>query len=239
MTSLGKLSGSRAERRRSAAAAARSVPGARPRPRSMRPGNNASSVPNCSATRQRRMVGQHDAAGADANARCARPDVREEHRRRRAGDTRHVVVLGHPEAPVAQALGMLRDIARPAKGVGGGAPFENGGEIEDRKRDHRFHRYTDHPARPGWCSTTIRVDWRRLRGEGAVMALVRHVHVGLKRIELHAFVTEMYAGTEKPPEFPRRDGQELHSGAVNPVLRTWAGARKFKRAVKSIARRMQ
>jgi hypothetical protein len=27
-----------------------SVPGARPRPRSIRPGNSASSVPNCSAT---------------------------------------------------------------------------------------------------------------------------------------------------------------------------------------------
>jgi hypothetical protein len=36
--------------RRSASAVSRSVPGARPMPRSIRPGCNASSVPNCSAT---------------------------------------------------------------------------------------------------------------------------------------------------------------------------------------------
>ena len=60
--------------RRSARAVAWSVPGARPRPRSMRPGNSDSSVPNCSAITQRRVVRQHDAAGADADAsRCRRP----------------------------------------------------------------------------------------------------------------------------------------------------------------------
>ena len=38
-------------------------PGARPRPRSIRPGYIASRVPNCSAMVSGRVVGQHDAAG--------------------------------------------------------------------------------------------------------------------------------------------------------------------------------
>jgi hypothetical protein len=46
-TSFGKLPASRL--RRSACAVRMSVPGARPSPRSTRPGNSASSVPNCSA----------------------------------------------------------------------------------------------------------------------------------------------------------------------------------------------
>ncbi|MNM69319.1 hypothetical protein D3C81_809110 [compost metagenome] len=49
-TSCGKVSAlSLARWRRSARAVAWSVPGARPRPRSMRPGYSEASVPNCSA----------------------------------------------------------------------------------------------------------------------------------------------------------------------------------------------
>ena len=43
--------------RRSAAAVAWSVPGARPMPRSMRPGWSASSMPNCSATTSETWLG--------------------------------------------------------------------------------------------------------------------------------------------------------------------------------------
>ena len=53
--------------RRSACQVRWSVPGARPRPRSMRPGWSAARVPNCSANDERAVVGEHDAAGADAN----------------------------------------------------------------------------------------------------------------------------------------------------------------------------
>ena len=105
--------------RRSAAAVSWSVPGARPMPRSMRPGCSASSIPNCSATVERRVVGQHHAAGAEADGRRDRREVREQHRRRRAGDAGHVVVLGDPVPPVAEALGLLHQRDRVAQRVGG------------------------------------------------------------------------------------------------------------------------
>lgn len=46
----GKFSAPFSGLRRALASVVRSVPGARPRPRSMRPGYISSSVPNCSAT---------------------------------------------------------------------------------------------------------------------------------------------------------------------------------------------
>ena len=52
---------------------------------------------------QRRVVGQHDAAGADADRRRAPGHVADRHRGRRAGDAGHVVVLGQPVADVAPA----------------------------------------------------------------------------------------------------------------------------------------
>ncbi len=45
-----------------------SEPGARPSPRSMRPGCRASSVPNCSAMVSGAWFGQHDPAGAEPDA---------------------------------------------------------------------------------------------------------------------------------------------------------------------------
>ena len=52
-------------RRRNASEVIWSVPGARPSPRSMRPGNSASSTLKRSVDHQRRMVRQHHAARAD------------------------------------------------------------------------------------------------------------------------------------------------------------------------------
>ena len=51
------------------------------------------------------MVGQHHSARSEPDRRRARPDRREQHRRRSGGDARHAVVLGHPEPGVAQPLG--------------------------------------------------------------------------------------------------------------------------------------
>ena len=48
--SEGKFSAALRGRRKARAKVVRSVPGARPRPKSMRPGYISSSVPNCSAT---------------------------------------------------------------------------------------------------------------------------------------------------------------------------------------------
>src|SRR5436305_1178157 len=70
---------------------------------------------------QRRVVGQHDPARADADALGGVGDVPDQHGRRRAGDPRHVVVLGEPVAVVAQPFrgaGEVQGVAqRLADGV--------------------------------------------------------------------------------------------------------------------------
>jgi hypothetical protein len=57
---------------------------------------------------QRRMVGEHDATGTDADRRRAGGHIAHEHRGCRTGNAGHVVVLGHPVAPIPPALGVLR-----------------------------------------------------------------------------------------------------------------------------------
>jgi hypothetical protein len=85
---------------------------------------------------QRRMIGKHDAAGADADCFCAAGDVRDDDGSGGAGDAGHVVVLGEPEAVVAPGFGVLREIERVAEGVGGGGALWDGGEVQDGERDH-------------------------------------------------------------------------------------------------------
>ena len=63
-----------------------SVPGARPSPRSIRPGYSASSVPNCSAITSGAWFGQHDAARAEPDRRRVRADVGDQDARRRRRD---------------------------------------------------------------------------------------------------------------------------------------------------------
>ena len=58
---------------------------------------------------ERGVIGQHDAACADANARGAGGDVADHHRRRRTGDARHVVMLRQPEPVVAQGFDVARE----------------------------------------------------------------------------------------------------------------------------------
>ncbi len=59
---------------------------------------------------QRRVIRQHDAAGADADGRGSGGDVADHHRGRRARDAGHAVVLGQPVAAVAPALRVAREI---------------------------------------------------------------------------------------------------------------------------------
>ena len=87
-------------------------PGARPRPRSMRPGIERRQRAELLGDDQRRVVGQHDPAGAHADGRGARRDVADHDRGGGAGDARHVVVLGVPEAPVAPPLGVAGEVER-------------------------------------------------------------------------------------------------------------------------------
>ena len=98
-------SSSASDRNRGASARAVvwSVPGARPRPRSMRPGIERFERAELLGDDERRVIRQHDAAGADANRRRAAGDVPDDDRCRRAGDARHVVMLGQPVARVAPA----------------------------------------------------------------------------------------------------------------------------------------
>ena len=86
---------------------------------------------------ERRVVRQHDPAGADPDGRGGAGDVREHHRRGGARHTGQVVVLRDPEAPIAPALGVLREIDRVLQRLGGRAAFDDRREIEDRERDHR------------------------------------------------------------------------------------------------------
>ena len=60
-----------------------------------------------------------------------RREVREQHRRRRAGDAGHVVVLGDPVAAVPEALGLLDQGDRVAQRVGGRGAAPDRREVED------------------------------------------------------------------------------------------------------------
>src|SRR5688572_196619 len=82
------------------------------------------------------MVRQHHAAGADADRRGAAGDVADQHRRRRARDAGHVVVLGEPVAAVAEVLGMARGVERVAERPGNVAALADRGKVEDGQGNH-------------------------------------------------------------------------------------------------------
>ncbi|MNP29218.1 hypothetical protein D3C76_1222330 [compost metagenome] len=87
------------------------------------------------------MVGQHDPARAHANARGPPRQIADQHRSRRTGDAVHVVVLGHPEAVVAKALDVLRQVQRVAQrlrraGVGAYRHQVEGGNLQVTQLRH-------------------------------------------------------------------------------------------------------
>ena len=77
------------------------------------------------------VVGEHHAAGADADPFGLRRQRRREHRGGGARDPRHVVVLGDPVAVIAEALGRAREVdgARQRLGVAGAL-------ADDRQVEH-------------------------------------------------------------------------------------------------------
>ena len=85
---------------------------------------------------QRRVVGQHDAARADADRRGSRRDMGDDHRGRRAGDARHVVMLGEPVALVAEALGVAGEVERVPERLRDIAAFGDRRQVENGKRSH-------------------------------------------------------------------------------------------------------
>jgi len=78
---------------------------------------------------ERGMIGEHDAAGADANCFCAACDVTNDDRGGGAGDSRHVVMLGEPVAVETQGFGVLREVERIAESVGGRGSLGYGREV--------------------------------------------------------------------------------------------------------------
>ncbi len=85
---------------------------------------------------QRRMVGQHHAAGADPDAAGHRGDLPDHQVGRRARHRGQVVMLGQPVADVAQRVRMARQIDAVAQRRGRAGARGDDGEVEDRERDH-------------------------------------------------------------------------------------------------------
>ena len=86
---------------------------------------------------QRRVVRQHDAAGADADRAGAARDMGERYRGRGARDARQIVMLGHPETPVAERFDMARQIERVAQRLAGIAALGDRRKIKNGKRNHQ------------------------------------------------------------------------------------------------------
>ena len=84
---------------------------------------------------QRRVVGQHDTAGPQADAAGVRGDVGDEHTRRRRGDGGHVVVLGVPDPPVSPLLGVLGQGDAGLQTVACRFPRADVREVENGERD--------------------------------------------------------------------------------------------------------
>jgi len=91
-----------------ARAAIWSLPGARPSPRSWMQRRQRAKL---FSDDQRRVVGQHDATGADPDAAGAVGHMRQRHCGGCAGNARHVMVFGHPIPGIANGLGTLRKVA--------------------------------------------------------------------------------------------------------------------------------
>ncbi|MGY3462065.1 hypothetical protein ACVWW5_007515 [Bradyrhizobium sp. LM3.4] len=85
---------------------------------------------------QRRVVGQHHAAGADADVLRHRRDLPDHHVGRWARDGGEVVMLGEPIADIAEPVDMTRQIDAVAQRRGGLCACCDDGEVEDRERDH-------------------------------------------------------------------------------------------------------
>jgi hypothetical protein len=69
----------------------------------------------------RRVVGKHDAARPDPDGRRPLGEMSEHNRRRGAGDARHIVMFGDPDAPIAPLLragGEVAGVVQRAAGVG-------------------------------------------------------------------------------------------------------------------------
>src|SRR5437762_275165 len=82
------------------------------------------------------MIRQHDPTCAYPDGARARRDIRDNNRRRRAGDADHIVMFRQPEAPVSPLLGILRQVQCIPQSIRWCPAFKNKCEIKNRKRQH-------------------------------------------------------------------------------------------------------
>jgi len=85
---------------------------------------------------ERRVVRQHDAAGANADALGAAGDVADHEFRAAAGEADEVVMLGIPRAVVAEAVGRLGEEDRVFDRLGGAASGGDGTQIKNGQDGH-------------------------------------------------------------------------------------------------------
>ncbi|EGJ75035.1 putative LuxAB-like protein (oxygenase) [Streptomyces sp. Tu6071] len=83
---------------------------------------------------ERRVVGQHDAARAEADALGVGGEVGEDHGGRGGGDAGHRVVLGDPVAVVAEPFGRPGDPHAGGEGLARGVPGTDGDQVEYGER---------------------------------------------------------------------------------------------------------
>ncbi|MGY3424904.1 hypothetical protein ACVWZW_005379 [Bradyrhizobium sp. F1.13.4] len=80
---------------------------------------------------QRRVIGQHHAAGADADVLRHRRDLPDHHVGRWTRDRGEVVMLGEPVADIAEPVDMARQVDAVAQRRGGHCACCDDGEVED------------------------------------------------------------------------------------------------------------
>ncbi len=91
---------------------------------------------------QRGMIGQHHAAGTEAQPRRQRANVRDHDLRRRRGDARHVVVLRVPQPLEAQALDRPRQVLGATQRRGAATAARKRHEIEGGQRQGTSARHS-------------------------------------------------------------------------------------------------
>ena len=131
---------------------------------------------------ERGVIGQHHPAGTDPDRRRRRREMRDEHGRGGARDTGHVVVLGNPQASVAQTLAETRQRHRVGQRGGRCRPLADGSQLQNRERRvgrrARFDHSCSEPLERAACSRASGFDlafsrvWdRRNRAISAVKLL--------------------------------------------------------------------
>ncbi len=88
---------------------------------------------------QRRVIEQHDPAGADADVFGGGGGAADEDFRHRGGNRGHAVMLGIPEPCIAQPVGLLRQQHGFGHGLLCGRALGNGGKVLHGQVEWRGH----------------------------------------------------------------------------------------------------